>query len=466
MKHNYIANLFINSTTRRFTQFFLNSYSILRSDVEILSGTSWMYCILDEGHLVKNPKTLTAKAAQRIRSRHKLLLSGSPVQNKVEELWAIFNWLMPNYLGSTAEFAGQFGKDITKGQLPGASVTSMRKGMKKLNILHQQVLPFILRRNKSEVLQQLPPKIITNVPCTMSTEQLFLYDKLSNKKDTKNAIKSLETFIEKNDTGGDPTEIGKKIKLGEDVLKSLMYLRMLCTHPLLLKGSIEVTGDLLFDRNHHSIHKYDASGKITVLKDLLGTAGIWDSEITAADNDQSLIYVSKLSDHDNSNTEEEVSTNFEYTNEEDTIDYLDNDGQKIERDDSKCLIFAQFNHSLDILEELLFKPLMPSLRYVRLDGRVDVNKRDQIVNQFVTDESVKVMLLTTKVGSLGLNLQVADTVIFLEPDYNPHVDLQAMDRVHRIGQGKVSLQFKKNILEIQEFKSFYFNFRICNCIQI
>ena len=80
---------------------------------------------------------------------------------------------------------------------------------------------------------------------------------------------------------------------------------------------------------------------------------------------------------------------------------------------------------------------MPSLQYLRLDGTVRPEDRTLIADRFQSDDNVKCMLLTTKVGGLGLNLQRANTVVFLESDWNPHVDLQAMDRAHRIGQCQV-----------------------------
>jgi TATA-binding protein-associated factor len=98
------------------------------------------------------------------------------------------------------------------------------------------------------------------------------------------------------------------------------------------------------------------------------------------------------------------------------------------------LIFGQFTQSLDIVEELLIKRHLPSVKYLRLDGKVPVSKRAAVVDMFNQDDSFKLMLLTTKIGGLGLNLTGADTVIFLEHDWNPHSDLQAMDRAHRIGQ--------------------------------
>ena len=91
---------------------------------------------------------------------------------------------------------------------------------------------------------------------------------------------------------------------------------------------------------------------------------------------------------------------------------------------SKCLIFGQFTSSLDVVEHLLLKRYMPSVRYLRLDGRVPVSNRSSIVDKFNHDDSVRLLLLTTKVGGLGLNLTGADTVIFLELDFNPHTDLQ------------------------------------------
>jgi TATA-binding protein-associated factor len=127
---------------------------------------------------------------------------------------------------------------------------------------------------------------------------------------------------------------------------------------------------------------------------------------------------------------------------------------------SKCLIFAQFTKSLDAVEELLFKPHLQALRYIRLDGSVPPEKRMQVVNTFNEEQDVRVLLLTTRVGGLGLNLTAANTVIFLESDYNPFADLQAMDRCRRIGQTKVVNIYKlvsedtieEKILVLQEKK--------------
>lgn len=103
----------------------------------------------------------------------------------------------------------------------------------------------------------------------------------------------------------------------------------------------------------------------------------------------------------------------------------------------RVLIFCQMKQMLDIIETDLFKAHMPSVTYMRLDGSTDANKRHAIVQTFNADPSIDCLLLTTHVGGLGLTLTGADTVIFVEHDWNPMKDLQAMDRAHRIGQKKV-----------------------------
>jgi TATA-binding protein-associated factor len=103
----------------------------------------------------------------------------------------------------------------------------------------------------------------------------------------------------------------------------------------------------------------------------------------------------------------------------------------------RALIFCQLKTMLDIIENDILKKLMPSVTYLRLDGSIDATKRHDIVQKFNADPSIDLLLLTTHVGGLGLNLTGADTVIFVEHDWNPMKDLQAMDRAHRIGQKKV-----------------------------
>ncbi|KAG8763280.1 TATA-binding protein-associated factor mot1 [Ceratobasidium sp. 428] len=115
---------------------------------------------------------------------------------------------------------------------------------------------------------------------------------------------------------------------------------------------------------------------------------------------------------------------------------------------------------LDIIEEDLFRVLMPSVTYMRLDGSTPANQRHGVVQTFNSDPSIDCLLLTTSVGGLGLTLTGADTVIFVEHDWNPMKDLQAMDRAHRLGQKKVVNVYRlitkgtleEKIMGLQRFK--------------
>merc|ERR1719189_3307572 len=126
----------------------------------------------------------------------------------------------------------------------------------------------------------------------------------------------------------------------------------------------------------------------------------------------------------------------------------------------RALIFFQLKSMIDIVENDLLKKLMPDVTYLRLDGSVPASTRHSIVRKFNQDVTIDLLLLTTSVGGLGLNLTGADTVIFVEQDWNPMKDLQAMDRAHRIGQKKVVNVYRliskgtieEKILGIQQFK--------------
>lgn len=439
----------------------ITSYAILRSDISYIEEQSWQVCILDEGHLLKNPKTATARASRKICANHKLILTGTPVQNKVEELWAAFDFLMPNFLGTSKSFKKEFAAPIRRSYVTGASSGQICLGMEKLQELHQQVLPFILRREKEQVLKELPPKIITIVPCIMSEEQRILYAGFCSSAQSKRAIAALHNAadgVTKSNFAGDN---GKE--LCADALKSLLFLRLLCTHPLLVYTSNQlkqnkVLQSALPSSNYNTI---ELSGKLLAIHELLRNAGIHKDYITGADHDSSIFYCG----HDDDGGETDNSATDPFANvlnpdEELSTPVINSLLTNEEKSSSKCLIFSQFTQSLDVTEKLLLRSRMPSLHYLRLDGNVPVKDRSSLVDKFNNDPSVKVMLLTTKVGGLGLNLTGADTVIFLENSYNPFVDLQAMDRAHRIGQNKTVNVYKlvtknsieEKILLIQEKK--------------
>ncbi|KAL9184469.1 hypothetical protein ACHAXT_002555 [Thalassiosira profunda] len=415
---------------------FVTSYSVLRTDISLLESVLWDWCILDEGHLLKNPETATAKASRRLKARHKLILTGTPIQNNVHEIWATFDFLLPNFLGTEKSFLSEFAKPIVKSQASDASAADINRGMECLKILHQQVLPFVLRREKGQVVKELPPKIITDVPCALSKQQRDLYQQTLTQSGMKEALAMVDQTLA--GTEDQSVDAASPPRLGSNVLTSLLQLRLMCTHPLLhslfasKKNDEAKSASTTSMGNPRSYARLDCSGKLSALNDLLRHAGIAEPEIAAADNDESGFLIDV---NDSTADSSDIDCDCLEGGNFDTLDDSPNDeSAEASTNASKCLIFAQFTQSLDIVERLLFEPHMPSLQYLRLDGSVPGSQRNSIAERFNEDPTIRVLLLTTKVGGLGLNLTGADKVIFLEPDWNPYVDLQAMDRAHRIGQ--------------------------------
>ncbi|KAG9295858.1 hypothetical protein G9A89_006597 [Geosiphon pyriformis] len=390
------------------------SYDIVRNDIEELSNINWNYCILDEGHVIKNGRTKITKAVKSVKANHRLILSGTPIQNNVLELWSLFDFLMPGFLGTEKQFNERFGKPILSSRDSKSSSKEQEAGALALEALHKQALPFLLRRLKEDVLHDLPPKIIQDYYCELSDLQKQLYEQFS-KTQTQNTVEAeLDSDIA---TKGE--EEGKK---ATHIFQALQYLRKLCNHPLLVMNDKHPQYFTVMERlkkKQSSLHDLQNAPKLLALKQLLLDCGIGVSPDIESDP----VGGGAVSQH-------------------------------------RALIFCQLKTMLDIIETDLFRPQMPTVSYMRLDGSVDANKRHGIVQKFNQDPSYDVLLLTTHVGGLGLNLTGADTVIFVEHDWNPMKDLQAMDRAHRIGQKKVVNVYRlitrgtleEKIMGLQKFK--------------
>ncbi|KAF8520167.1 SNF2 chromatin remodeling protein [Hysterangium stoloniferum] len=395
----------------------ITSYEVVRNDVANLAHLNWHYCILDEGHVIKNAKTKLTKAVKTLRAQHRLVLSGTPIQNNVLELWSLFDFLMPGFLGSETSFYERFGKPILSTRDGKASAKNNEAAALALEALHKQVLPFLLRRLKEDVLDDLPPKIIQDYYCELSDLQKRLYDDFAQSK--------------ANNIASDAVKTGESAGQ-QHVFQSLQYLRKLCNHPaLVLKDNLSAIDDILQTvqgkGEKSSLHDLQHAPKLQALRQLLLDCGIGSS------------------------------TNADLTKgdlEEDPVSGVNTFSQH------RVLIFCQLKQMLDIIEMDLFKKHMPSVTYMRLDGGTDPGKRHAIVQTFNGDPSIDVLLLTTHVGGLGLTLTGADTVIFVEHDWNPMKDLQAMDRAHRLGQKKVVNVYRlitkgtleEKIMGLQRFK--------------
>ncbi|XP_078035668.1 histone acetyltransferase 1 isoform X2 [Augochlora pura] len=396
------------------------SYDIVRKDIDYFEMRQWNYCVLDEGHVIKNGKTKSAKATKRLHANHRLILSGTPVQNDVLELWSLFDFLMPGFLGTEKQFAAKYSRPILACREPKAGPKEQEAGALAMEALHRQVLPFLLRRNKEDVLQDLPPKITQDYYCDLSPLQRTLYEDFRSRHSA-----TLLSATSGTSSTSDPQ--------GGHVFEALRYLRNVCNHPKLVLNPRHPLHQVILNslkQQKSTLAEIEHGAKLPALKQLLLDCGIGQPQqnrnCTSTGNppeNQSPQHQQLVSQH-------------------------------------RALIFCQLKAMLDIVEKDLLRTHLPTVTYLRLDGGVPATQRHSVVARFNADPSIDVLLLTTQVGGLGLNLTGADTVIFVEHDWNPMKDLQAMDRAHRIGQKKVVNVYRlitrstveEKIMGLQKFK--------------
>ena len=385
----------------------ITSYDSLRSDAdELLEGKSWCYCILDEGHAIRNPKARITRAVKRVRAEHRLLLSGTPIQNDVVELWSLFDFLMPGFLGTEREFRSTYGiaGERSVAAKKGGGLTE--QGALATGRLHKQVMPFVMRRTKDEVLKDLPPKIIQDVYCDLSPYQRRLYDAFEGS--------SVKSDVDAAVRGGGDAASGATTH----VFQALQYLRKLCAHPRLVTTPAGKKNAAFGPRTQEAY-----SPKFLALKQILLDCGVGTDPTAETDLEGGGRNPASGAGH-------------------------------------RVLIFSQLKSVLDLVEEEVFGGMLRGVSWLRLDGSVAPTARFDVVRKFNADPSIDVLLLTTHVGGLGLNLTSADTVVFLEHDWNPQKDLQAMDRAHRLGQKRTVNVYRvltkgtleEKIMGLQRFK--------------
>jgi TATA-binding protein-associated factor len=334
-----------------------------------------------------------------------------------------------------------------------------------------QVMPFILRRSKEIALPELPPKIIVDVFCPLSRLQRILYAQfqrglqISDDSLEKELIDRLPELL-----AGSAVvkEEGQRTGPSYHPFQALSYLKRLCVHPLLVKDICDASTLLTIVDDDTDMF---ASGKLCQLVTILTEQGIvFYSNETSRLRVQKRICSMLRPGEEVSQDEvfaESDSDDDESASESDNDDDASDDGPSVtvkvkaqrekassdlQRDArKKCLIFAEHRATLDVIEKEVFQKIFPKEKILLLDGRVDANTRARAVAAFNSEshsaasemkESPNILLLTVASCGLGLNLSAAEVVIFVEHSWNPFVDLQAMDRVHRFGQRKSATIFR------------------------
>uniref|UniRef100_A0A7N6B4S2 DNA helicase n=1 Tax=Anabas testudineus TaxID=64144 RepID=A0A7N6B4S2_ANATE len=341
------------------------------------------YAVFDEGHMLKNMNSLRYRHLMAINAQHRLLLTGTPVQNNLLELMSLLNFIMPSmFSSSTTQLSKMFSMKSHEEQ--------SRFERDRISQAKLIMKPFILRRVKSEVLKQLPAKEEKVEFCSMSEKQQVLYQTLFNKL--------------KSSTNGEKREL----------CNVMMQLRKMANHPLL-------------HRQYYTTEKLKAMSKLML------------KEPTHFDADASLIQedMEVMSDFELHRLCQQYSSISSYQLENNLLldsgkfHHLTELLASLKNKGDRVVLFSQFTMMLDIVEVLL-KHLKH--RYVRLDGSTPIADRIVLIDEFNTDPDIFVFLLSTRAGGLGINLTSANVVILHDIDCNPYNDKQAEDRCHRVGQ--------------------------------
>ncbi|KAH7906758.1 P-loop containing nucleoside triphosphate hydrolase protein [Hygrophoropsis aurantiaca] len=356
----------------------LTTYEAFVAEDSWFKSRRWFYCVLDEGHRIKNSGTNLASKVRGVGALHRLILTGTPVQNNMVELWGLLHWLYPTVFTLPSERLFHDSFDLSRGSY---SIPFLKAAQKLLAVV-------MLRRTKANVEISVPPREELTLFLPMTEAQRFWTYRLLTRMDTLDLKDIFAETVKKEDGKMDEgrrevlSHIASQIertsssKGGSDnrwkkLMNLLMQLRKVCDHPYLLKDAAPapfVIGE----------HVVASSSKLMAIDKLLG-------------------------------------------------DILPK-GERV-------LIFSQWTSMLDLLEDFMELRAIP---YARLDGGTTRPRRTLDIKLFQQEKSpYQVFLVSTKAGGLGINLTKASTVVMCDSDWNPQNDLQAIARAHRIGQTKI-----------------------------
>uniref|UniRef100_A0A453DMB2 Helicase C-terminal domain-containing protein n=1 Tax=Aegilops tauschii subsp. strangulata TaxID=200361 RepID=A0A453DMB2_AEGTS len=373
-------------------------------------GKLWNYVILDEGHIIKNPSTQRAKSLLEIPCVHRIVISGTPIQNNLKEMWALFYFCCPEVLGDKDEFKSRYESAIIRGNDKNATNREKHTGSTVAKALRERIKPYFLRRMKSEVFldtgsaddKKLSKKNELIVWLRLTACQRQLYEAFLNSDLVHSSMQ------------GSP-------------LAAITVLKKICDHPLILtkraaEGILEGMEGMLDNKDMGMVEKMAMN-----LADM-------------AHDDQAL------------QVGEEVSCKLIFI-----MSLL----RKLLEEGHHVLIFSQTRKMLNLIQEAI---LLEGYNFLRIDGTTKIAERERIVKDFQEGPGAQIFLLTTQVGGLGLTLTKAARVIVVDPAWNPSTDNQSVDRAYRIGQTKDVIVYRlmtsgtieEKIYKLQVFKGALF----------
>ncbi|EGE77317.1 SNF2 family helicase/ATPase [Blastomyces dermatitidis ATCC 18188] len=373
----------------------VTTYTIAKAkiDAAFLRSMDFCVCVYDEGHMLKSSKSVLYDKLIRIPAQFRLLLTGTPLQNNLQELASLLGFILPSVFRERKEDLEYIfsAKAKTVDDTHAALLSAQRIARAK-----SMLTPFVLRRKKHQVID-LPPKLTSVEYCEMNEAQKEIYT---------HEVETVRQLIA-------DRAAGKKV--GNKSANILMKLRQAAIHPL-------------FYRRH-----YDDKTLSRIAK-----ACIKDEKWAASDPDQIYLELCAYNDFEVHTLCEQNPTalsRFILKNDEwmhsGKVDKLCELLTRFKENGDRTLVFSQFTMVMDILEHVLQTLQM---RFFRLDGSTSVEDRQSTLDAFHEQVDIPVFLLSTKAGGAGINLACANKVIIFDSSFNPQEDVQAENRAHRVGQ--------------------------------
>ena len=367
---------------RHMAQVMIVSYETFRIHADRFNFDGAVDLVMcDEAHRLKNGETLTNKALCGVPCLRRVMLSGTPMQNHLDEFYAMVSFCNPGLLGTPSEFAKKFERPILAGREPGASDSEIEKGQAANTELSELVNKFILRRTNTILSKHLPPKVVEVVCCKLSPLQQALYEHFLSSKSAAKLVSGKAT----------------------QTLAAITALKKLCSHPKLIHDMIRGAKNT----------GHTASGFATC-------AGFFQEGMYGSSSRGGRGLGSMIPGW------EEHSGKFAVLGR-----MLAN--LRAETKD-RIVIISNYTQTLDLIGQMCSERRYP---YVRLDGSTTIGKRQKLVKQF-NDPSTDsfVFLLSSKAGGCGINLIGGNRLVLFDPDWNPANDKQAAARCWRDGQKK------------------------------
>ncbi|XP_042336072.1 LOW QUALITY PROTEIN: DNA excision repair protein ERCC-6-like [Sceloporus undulatus] len=379
----------------------LTTYHMLLNNWQQLStsGTEeffWDYVILDEAHKIKTPSAKMTKCAHAIPSKNRILLTGTPVQNNLKELWALFDFACQgSLLGTMKTFRMEYENPITTARAKDATPGERALGLKISENLMSIIKPYFLRRSKDELQKKVIPELKSNLPAFQSKDAAPAMPSLPRKNEfiVWVFLAPIQEEIYRKFLSLD--HIKELLTTTRSPLAELNVLKKLCDHPRLLSARA------------------------------CSQLGLEASDYNEPDGGET-------------EADEHLHRNIEHISDEILIKesgklrFLVALLERLQEEGHRTLVFSRSRKMLDIIERILTHR---RFKLMRIDGKVThLMEREKRIGMFQESNDYSVFLLTTQVGGVGLTLTAATRVVIFDPSWNPATDAQAVDRAYRIGQ--------------------------------